>query len=165
MEITPDIMRDIERGLKCSRRERDRVIRIFRMYKVPVTRHVEKILAEMDKYLADWFCVVTISVVETYTIEDDESVNECEKCKPVKQRKKTKKRAKVNTPVSPNFTASSPTTLPPPSSPTESAPTSTPSTRPQASTSPGKSSIEMSVRINVFTIKILPPISSYMFLV
>ena len=100
VEITPEIIRDIEKTLKCSRRERERLIRILRYYKVPVTKYVENILAEMDKYLSEWYCVVWLEVTETYIIEEEETASDCVNCRPVREKKKKgRKNPKTLTPA------------------------------------------------------------------
>ena len=91
VEITPEIIRDIEKTLKCSRRERERLIRILRYYKVPVTKYVENILAKMDNYLSEWYCVVWLEVTETYIIEEEETASDCVNCRPVREKKMRRK--------------------------------------------------------------------------
>ena len=136
VEITAQIMREMERGLKCSRRERERMIRTLRRYGVPVTPKIEKILADMDKYLAEWYTVIQLSVTETYTLEEEIL---CTNCKPVKPKKKTQKKGNARA------LSSEPT-----SAPSSSAETARSSSSPSSGASgSGKSSTDFSLNLQM----------------
>ena len=98
VEITPEIVREMERGLKCSIRERERLIRVLRMFKVPVKPNIEKELVKMDQYLSEWYTLIILEVTETFTIEEEET-ELCSNCKPARSKKKVKKGGKVPPPA------------------------------------------------------------------
>ena len=127
MTVTPEIVREIEKALKCSRRERQKLVHILRKYKIPVTQHIEKILATMDTYLSAWYCVVMMEVTETYVVKEEETG--CATCKTGKPNKTTKKRQKRCSSV--------PSNSPPPCS---TSPTISSAASPPANSPLGKSS-------------------------
>ena len=105
-EVTPDMMVEIDKALQLSQRERERLVRILRMRGFKMTPYMREILADMDKYLAKWYSVITLEVTETYTVTDDEDTE------PSSKKKTKKKKKKCTNPSVPDTAVSSPDSTP-----------------------------------------------------